>query len=399
MTKCKDNSKWSVGVPVEESGYLWKNVPKTTKRPLDNTNHYTVVDLFCGAGGASTGFISAGFNVILGIDYFEPAMATFLHNHENSPGILGDIKRVDERIVRECIGDTDVKVVIAGVPCQGFSLSNRKRYEDDPRNQLFYEFIRFIEMLEPDMVMLENVSGMKSMGNGKVVKEIESKIAEAGMKNGKKYKVQHRMLNAAEYGVPQLRNRLIFLGASENYSIRWPKKVYSKTGQFLTVEDAIGDLPRLQSNETKICYEASPKNKFQEKMRQGSKIILNNKAPNHPKSTIERIKYTKPGKPMYDKYKQRIRLHWGFPSPTQVCGGIRPQFQFGHPNDDRGLTIRERARIQTFPDNYEFLGGIVQGRVQTGNAVPPLLAEAIGREMINEIKNPNKNKGEDLFAF
>ncbi len=105
--------------------------------------------------------------------------------------------------------------------------------------------------------------------------------------------------------------------------------------------------------------------------------LTNHKAPNHPKDVIDKIKNTEPGKPMYPKFKQRIRLAWDIQSPTQVSGGIRPQFQFGHPSDCRGLTIRERCRIQSFPDNFVVVGGIVQGRVQTGNAVPPLLAKAI----------------------
>ena len=113
--------------------------------------------------------------------------------------------------------------------------------------------------------------------------------------------------------------------------------------------------------------------------RQGENndIIFNHTAPNHPKTTIERIKNTKAGEPMYERFKQRIRLAWDILSPTQVSGGIRPQFQLGHPEDNRGLTIRERCRIQSFPDDFIVKGGIVQARVQTGNAVPPLLAKAV----------------------
>jgi len=106
--------------------------------------------------------------------------------------------------------------------------------------------------------------------------------------------------------------------------------------------------------------------------------LTNHRAPNHPKAVVDLIGSTKPGFPLYAKFKQRIRLSWEIQSPTQVSGGIRPSFQFGHPQDSRGLTIRERCRLQSFPDNFEVSGGIVQGRVQTGNAVPPLLAKAIG---------------------
>ena len=376
----KENSKSL----VEESSYLWKGSPKVFKKEIDESNPYTVVDLFCGAGGASYGFQSAGFNVILGIDHLIPALKTFRNNHESASTILGEIQDVTPKMVKDLLGDTPVKVLIGGVPCQGFSLNNRKRREDDPRNQLFYEFVRFIKILKPEMIMLENVSGMRSMKNGEVVETIKAEIIAAGKEIGKDYNVDYKMLNAADYGVPQLRNRLIFLGGSSDFNIDFPKPKFSPEN-YRTVRDAIGDLPSLKPKETKREYDKEPDSEYQKLMRKDSKFIFNNQAPNHPKATVDRIKNTLPGEPMYPRYKQRIRLCWDNPSPTQVCGGIRPQFQFGHPEDDRGLTIRERARIQSFPDTFKFTGGMVQERVQTGNAVPPLLAQAIAENLYSEL--------------
>jgi DNA (cytosine-5)-methyltransferase 1 len=129
-------------------------------------------------------------------------------------------------------------------------------------------------------------------------------------------------------------------------------------------------------------------------MRGKEKSLKNHQAPNHPKSTIEMIANTEPGAPMYEKFKQRIRLHPAKPSPTIVSGGIRPQFAYGHPTQPRGLSIRERARLMSFPDWYEFLGGLTQGRVQTGDAVPPLLAQAVAEEIANCING--KTVGNDL---
>ena len=369
---------------VEESSYLWKGNPKLFKKDIDKSNPYTVVDLFCGAGGASYGFESAGFNVVLGIDHLIPALDTFRENHKNSSTILGDIEKVDADLVYEAIDNTPVKVLIGGVPCQGFSLNNRKRREDDPRNQLFYEFVRFIKILKPEMIMLENVSGMRSMKNGEVVETIKSEIIAAGKEVGKDYNVNYKMLNAADYGVPQLRNRLIFLGATSDYDVDFPEPKFSEKN-YRTVRDAIGDLPSLKPKEINKKYPVAPFSDFQKLMRKDSKVLYNNQAPNHSKATVDRIKNTVPGEPMYSRYKQRIRLSWDNPSPTQVCGGIRPQFQFGHPEDDRGLTIRERARIQSFPDTFKFKGGTVQERIQTGNAVPPLLAQAIAEELYIEL--------------
>ena len=145
----------------------------------------------------------------------------------------------------------------------------------------------------------------------------------------------------------------------------------------MTIKDAIGDLPSLNPKETKKI-QVRAFSEYQKLMRMNTnETVQCHTAPNHPKDTIEKIKNTKPGEPMYPKFKQRIRLAWDILSPTQVSGGIRPQFQFGHPEDSRGLTIRERCRIQSFPDDFIVKGGIVQGRVQTGNAVPPLLAKAV----------------------
>ena len=373
---------------VEESSYLWKGNPKLFKKDIDKSNPYTVVDLFCGAGGASYGFESAGFNVVLGIDHLIPALDTFRENHKNSSTILGDIEKVDADLVYEAIDNTPVKVLIGGVPCQGFSLNNRKRREDDPRNQLFYEFVRFIKILKPEMIMLENVSGMRSMKNGEVVETIKSEIIAAGKEVGKDYNVNYKMLNAADYGVPQLRNRLIFLGATSDYDVDFPEPKFSEKN-YRTVRDAIGDLPSLKPKEINKKYPVAPFSDFQKLMRKDSKVLYNNQAPNHSKATVDRIKNTVPGEPMYSRYKQRIRLSWDNPSPTQVCGGIRPQFQFGHPEDNRGLTIRERARIQSFPDTFKFKGGTVQERIQTGNAVPPLLAQAIAEELYSKLSKNN----------
>ena len=133
---------------------------------------------------------------------------------------------------------------------------------------------------------------------------------------------------------------------------------------------------------------------FWKYFRSKSNKLLNHKSPNHPDMTIEKIKNTIPGDPIYPKFRQRIRLSTNKLSPTQICGGIRPQFQFGHPIQPRGLTIRERARIQSFPDNYFFSGGIVQGRIQTGNAVPPLMAKALA-EQIKLMLNEKKLEGKD----
>jgi DNA (cytosine-5)-methyltransferase 1 len=369
-----EKSAWDKSVKVEENGYYWKKDPVFSKGGEIPNDRPIIVELFCGCGGTSMGFEMAGFEVVLGCDIHAPSIQTFKANHPNCSTILGDVKKVDPYTIKELLNGRSLDVIIAGVPCQGFSLNNRKRHQEDDRNLMYKEFVRFIEILKPKVVVLENVSGMKSTGN--FVEEIEKDLSRAG-----KMSVKSKLLYAPDYGVPQKRSRLIFVGIrDEEFDFSLIQKTHgSETDKpYVTIKDAIGDLPSLKAKETKKKYKTEPFSEYQELMRLNTNGSVEcHTAPNHPKDTIEKIKNTIPGEPMYPKFKQRIRLAWDIQSPTQVSGGIRPQFQFGHPEDARGLTIRERCRIQSFPDDFIVKGGTVQGRVQTGNAVPPLLAKAV----------------------
>lgn len=371
-----EKSIWDISVKVEENGYYWRQAPLIIKGKPNENNKPLVVELFCGCGGTSLGFEMAGYQIAIGCDIHQPSMATFKNNHSNVSTVLGDIKKVTPESFTELLNGREVDVLIGGVPCQGFSLNNRKRHEGDERNLLYKEFIRFVKALTPKVVVLENVSGMKSTGN--IVEEIENEIGEAG-----NMRVKSKLLFAPDYGVPQTRTRLVFIGiqGGEVFDFNSIIKTHgpTTTEPYVTVKDAIGDLPSLLADQTIDEYKMEAYSKYQKLMRKKvkGKKLTNHKAPNHPKEVIEKIKATIPGTPMYPKFKQRIRLSWDIQSPTQVSGGIRPQFQFGHPQDNRGLSIRERCRLQSFPDTFEVSGGIVQGRVQTGNAVPPLLAKAI----------------------
>ncbi|TAG23850.1 MAG: DNA cytosine methyltransferase [Cytophagia bacterium] len=371
----EDFNIWDKAVKVEENMYYHKNEPIPQKGKIIKTDKPTVVELFCGCGGTSMGFEMAGFEILLGCDIHQPSIQTFKLNHPKVATILGDVRKVEAHLVSELTNDQAIDVLIAGVPCQGFSLNNRKRHEEDERNLLYKEFIRLIKALKPKAIVLENVSGMKSTGD--FVKTIEDDLSEA---TGTV--VKSKMLFAPDYGVPQKRQRLVFVGVvGHDFNFDEIQKTHGETTgiPYVTVKEAIGDLPSLQPNDSSEKYLFPPISDYQRLMRKNIKgdVLTNHKAPNHPQETIDKIRNTEPGKPMYPKFKQRIRLAWNIQSPTQVSGGIRPQFQFGHPDDPRGLTIRERCRLQSFPDTFVVTGGIVQGRVQTGNAVPPLLAKAI----------------------
>ena len=231
---------------------------------------------------------------------------------------------------------------------------------------------------------------MRSTAGGKFENDIVEYMHSLG------YITTVELVNAADYGVPQVRQRLLFVGVKENCGLKAPY-VFPEgqfIGKYRTVQDAISDLPELENNESRIAYTKAAITEYQKLMRGESKAIkikksshlFNHVSPNHPQETIDKIASTEPGQPMYAKFKQRIRLSMDNPSPTQLAGGIRPQFQFGHPEQPRGLTIRERARIQSFPDSYVFYGGIVQERVQTGNAVPPLLIYNIVKPIAADIR-------------
>lgn len=373
--ECPQINKWDKTVEVEESGYYWKGKPIIEKRYLPSNGQPVVVELFCGCGGTSVGFEMAGYQIAVGCDIHRYSIKTFGRNHKGVSTILGDIHQVTPEQILDLLDGKSVDVLIGGVPCQGFSLNNRKRREDDKRNQLYKEFVRFVKALNPKAIVVENVSGMKSTGT--FVTDIEQDLSEAsGMV------VKSQLLFAPDYGVPQNRTRLVFVGVrGKQFDFNSIEKTNGKeTGKpYNTILDAIGDLPSLQSNESANHYTRKTLTEYQKLMRGDMKNnqLTCHQAPNHPQEVIEMIRSTRPGEPMYAKFKQRIRLKWDAQSPTQVSGGIRPSFQFGHPSDNRGLTIRERCRIQSFPDWFYVEGGIVQGRVQTGNAVPPLLAKAI----------------------
>lgn len=391
---------WDCSVPAEKSPYLhddyveYINIDKFSLDP----SKLVMLDLFCGAGGFAVGASWAGFQSVFGIDHFEPAMETWAFNHPNAIGCLGDIKQVNPEYIKELLQSKGVKkvnLITGGVPCQGFSRANRKHNDNDERNFLFLEYMRFVKVFQPDYIILENVSGMRSTAGGQFEGLIKADMESLG------YAVTVELVNAAEFGVPQIRQRLLFVGVKKNAGLTTP---YSfPEGAFMhnyrTVSDAISDLPELENNQTKTEYVIGAQTEYQRLMRgEGtiqaivpSKSLFNHTSPNHLPDVLSKIAATLPGNPMYPKFKQRIRLKNEAPSPTQLAGGIRPQFQFGHPTQVRGLSIRERARIQSFPDSYVFQGGIVQERVQTGNAVPPLLIYNITKPIADDIRRRDEN--------
>lgn len=320
-----------------------------------------IVDLFCGAGGFSVGFENTGeFESVGGFDVDESAVQTYDENH-NGDGKVADLTNyTGERICDELkVHSDEIVGVVGGPPCQGFSNANRNRNEDDERNQLVFHFARLVDELHPKFFVMENVPGILTIADGSVPEQIVDKFEEYG------YSVVYRKLNTAEYGVPQKRERVIFIGVRDDQTVQpqtlFPEKTHSAS-DFVTVSEAFDGLPRLEAGET-------------------DETIPNHRAPNHQSQTVERISKADYGEEVpYDSWSQKTRLHPNEPSPT-ILAGKRSNYHRAHPDDDRGLTVRERARIQSFPDWFEFKGPVTDQRRQSGNAVPPKLAESIAKQI------------------
>lgn len=374
---------------------------KNEEGKIMNKKQFNCVELFAGSGGLGTGFSNAGFNIISANDVWESAGKTYVANHPKVKYIVKDIAQLtgDELLEGTGYSKSDVDVIIGGPPCQGFSTLG-KRFIDDPRNKLFKEYVRIVNEIRPQFFVMENVSGILSMEGGKVLENILSSFQEIG------YKLEYRLLNAAEYGVPQQRERIIFIGTRTNKKIRYPKKTHSLTGEAgyekaLTLWDAIGDLPQSDTEEI-TKYTKKPQNKYQEKIRNGATELVNHKPPTHNEKAKNMMKYIPTGKSAWDVQdiipkefmptsgygNTYARLNPNEPGMTITRNfACISSSRCIHPYLNRGLTAREAARIQSYPDNYKFLGSKTDIHIQIGNSVPPILGEKIGntiKEMLEE---------------
>ena len=367
-----------------------------------------IIDLFAGCGGLSLGFEMAGFNIPLAIEIDEWASETYKKNHPSTKVLIDDITQILD--LENIISNEDLPIdgIIGGPPCQGFSLSGN-RDKKDPRNSLFMEFVRFVKFFKPKFFVMENVPGilsMKTKDNERVKDIILSEYDSAG------YNVTICKLNAAEYGVPQKRERVFFIGIRKDLNFNEekikPVPFLSEENQ-VTLEEAIMDLPQIKAREGKEFQEYSqePTNDYQKWARTNSDGVYNHIAMRHTQRIIERFENIGYGQSVADVdecHQQRKRGDASRisgkvfsqnnmrPYPNKPAPTIAASFQsnFVHPYITRNFTAREGARIQSFPDTYIFCGkrttmswekNISQYQ-QIGNAVPPLLAKAIGENMI-----------------
>lgn len=374
------------------------------------------VDFFSGAGGLSCGLRMAGFESLLGSDIHPTYAATFANNHLGTKVITRDIRELSAQDILELTGlkSGELDLIAGGPPCQGFSVNAPVRSLDDQRNHLFKDYLRIAEILKPKAILIENVPGLVSLGKGTVVEAIYRELKRMG------YTVEHRILFAGHYGVPQMRFRMIFIALRDGGKIEFPEpthnaqavanfsgakelclKIHPLFSQQLekqaTVWDAISDLPQLKAGEAlnDVEYSTPPQSTLQELLREGSKKIYNHACAKLGAVNFERLKHIPQGGSWRDiphellpAGLQRARRsdhtkRYGRLHPDAMCSTILTKCDphwgsFFHPTQDRAISVREAARIQTFPDRYIFSGSLTEQFEQVGNAVPPLMAKAIG---------------------
>jgi DNA (cytosine-5)-methyltransferase 1 len=367
------------------------------------------IDLFCGCGGISAGLRSVGFEVLAGVDVEPNYISTFSHNFPNSKSLQLDLTTTqpDEFMRLVGIEKGEIDLLAGGPPCQGFSknVPRKNRCLEDSRNQLIKVFLNYCEELQPRFVLMENVAEMKNGFEKAYTDEILSRLEEKG------YTVTYAILNSADYGVPQRRRRAFFIANRDGVKFKPPEQTHSKENEnnlfgfasHITVWDAIGDLSSKfhTDNEDKESeYECKPFSIFQRSMRNGNKTVTNHFARLLQPKQFERLSSIEPGQGLKD-LPAHLRTKGGYSgaygrltkdmiAPTITRWVFHPgSGRWGHPVDTRLLTIREIARIQSFPDDYEFVGTYIQRAGQLGNAVPPLLVKKIVESMLAQVETFN----------
>ena len=351
----------------------------------------TVIDLFAGVGGLSLGFEMEGFDILLANEFDQSIATAYKENHKSTNVVVGDITSLDlSKVFGEYVNKIDV--VIGGPPCQGFSQKGKRKTINDERNFLFKHYVEVVKFVKPKYFVMENVPNLLTAEKGFFLNEIKGLFKDYG------YSIRYGILNAADYGVPQNRRRAIIIGKY----LATPPELPLPCKQKVTIWDAISDLAYLESGEGEFEqeYRNSPKSDYEKKMRKGSKILYNHMATKHSALALERLSLIPPnaGKEILPKEHITKSVYsgtWSRMKQNDVAVTITTRFdtpssgKFTHPFLNRAITVREAARLQSFPDTFKFIGSKMSQMKQVGNAVPPLLARKIARVIMNDIKRDN----------
>ncbi len=366
----------------------------------------------------SQGFLDAGFDMLLATDFDKNAALTYQTNHPGVPFLVADAKdpaQLSGEIILKEIGleKGQLDVVVGGPPCRGFSTGNRQNGGlNNPHNVLVKIFGQIVLDLAPHWLVMENVTGLYYMDHGKVRQGLIDLL-------GGQYQIKSKILNAADFGVPQLRQRVIFVGNRDGMDFEFPEGEFApkdtarkqKKKPYVSVWQAIGDLPKLGSKtgSEEAAYRAEPKTPYQELMRQNSPKLFNHLITKSGDAVINRYQHIGQGenwsslpdkmleewrKTPIDQVKKsshsNLYLRLDPKEPSVTVGNFRKSM-FIHPSEDRGLSLREAARLQSFPDCYRFMGGISSSQQQIGNATPPLLAKAVAGQIL-AMRNQQEKK-------
>lgn len=349
-------------------------------------NKMTCVDLFSGAGGLSRGFLDAGYNVVLGVDFDDAALKTFKANHGTAEAMKLDLFNHENiSVIVDYLKEKNISldVLVGGPPCQGFSIAG-PRDMNDKRNYLYLAMVKLAKILKPKAVVLENVPGMVQTNDGIGARRIIEDFTTLG------YNMTAKILYAPEYGIPQIRKRVFFVGLLDSVvKFDFPKAMLSAE-EFVTCEEAIGDLPGLEGiyGDEVQNYENPPFSDYQKRMRLNSTHIYNHIGSIHEEKTVELLKLIPEGKnyralppelgSRFKYHEALTRYHSKRPSLT-INTGHRSHF---HYKWNRIPTVRESARLQSFPDDFIFYGSKAEQYRQVGNAVPPMLGFVVAQKLI-----------------
>jgi DNA (cytosine-5)-methyltransferase 1 len=359
------------------------------------------IELFAGAGGLMKGLEWAGFQTLLANEIHPDPCKTLQYNFPNVPIIQENIKNLSglDLLDKANINLSQIKeidLIAGGPPCQGFSTAGLKDY-DDPRNTLIGDFIRIVQDLRPRFFLMENVVGLKTLHQGRLFSRILEQFHQTG------YQFNYGVFCVADFGVPQMRKRLVIVGSRDSNTPPFPTPTHAKSGGLLIMKpyiycgEAIGDIPLINQGEEATKYDKEPITNFQNLMRENSTKLWNHQASKHKPETIEYYALVPPGGTWLDipphlrKRKEGIQ-RWPINGLSRAI--TTEPTDFLHPTLNRIPTVRELARLQTFPDSYVFLGqrttgnkmrrlGYCSQTQQVGNAVPPLFAKAIGESLLN----------------
>ena len=332
-----------------------------------------------------------GFDILLANEFDQSIATAYKENHKSTNVVVGDITSLDlSKVFGEYVNKIDV--VIGGPPCQGFSQKGKRKTINDERNFLFKHYVEVVKFVKPKYFVMENVPNLLTAEKGFFLNEIK------GLFKGYGYSIRYGVLNAADYGVPQNRRRAIIIGKY----LATPPELPLPCKQKVTIWDAISDLAYLESGEGEFEqeYRNSPKSDYEKKMRKGSKILYNHMATKHSALALERLSLIPPnaGKEILPKEHITKSVYsgtWSRMKQNDVAVTITTRFdtpssgKFTHPFLNRAITVREAARLQSFPDTFKFIGSKMSQMKQVGNAVPPLLARKIARVIMNDIKRDN----------